>query len=585
MQSLATLLPYLRLQDQERRLWIDAICINQEDLAERSSQVKLMSKIYKQAEQVVLWLGLEDSDTRKAFDLLHRLGTAVTVDWPSRTMLPTSAEHQMLADKLEVLPLNSGDYHSLNSIICRSWFDRLWIRQEVQLAREAVLVCGDLALNWTTFRHAMYCIFTKPSADSDLIRAMENLGPDYKIPFTNERLKHVVDLIDYGGNYMDLGQRIFLARYSECSDARDRIFAVMSLLYEDEWWDFDPDYTKSKDEVYEDATYSYIEAAGDLECLAYCGGGNLAAGGDGLPSWVPRWDQLHAVPSTFSTGNAACMSWPCFRRETMPAGSILHVKGLAVDTVKIAYEYTELSAVRLRTLVELRRLLRLVVDLLCDNDNVRSALNRTLIGRDSQDLSEPPNMSLPTEKDQREALDTLLSDDVSDADCEDILTVRHYLRQVIPYCRHRALFVTNTDQIGLGPWALKPDDQIVVFFGARTPYALRPVSEPPMHARLLGQCQLESLMSGEAFLGPLPSHWDWIAKRGEGAYGEMYMDAFRTSRAGITQWDDPRWTLNLGEAYPHQGSLETAEERELNEQRMEEVVKKRGLECVWFALV
>ena len=62
-ENLHSALRYLRLPVQVRWLWIDAICINQEDLDERGEQVAIMAKIFNLASQTLIWLG-EDSDTR-----------------------------------------------------------------------------------------------------------------------------------------------------------------------------------------------------------------------------------------------------------------------------------------------------------------------------------------------------------------------------------------------------------------------------------------------------------------------------------------------------------------------------------------
>lgn len=56
-------LQYLRHEGNTRTLWIDAICINQEDLDERSEQVVHMLQIYKNASRVIVWLGNEFEDS------------------------------------------------------------------------------------------------------------------------------------------------------------------------------------------------------------------------------------------------------------------------------------------------------------------------------------------------------------------------------------------------------------------------------------------------------------------------------------------------------------------------------------------
>lgn len=55
--SLYTALRHLRLPDKTRILWADAVCINQHDIAEKNTQVQLMSQIYSQPTKVLIWLG------------------------------------------------------------------------------------------------------------------------------------------------------------------------------------------------------------------------------------------------------------------------------------------------------------------------------------------------------------------------------------------------------------------------------------------------------------------------------------------------------------------------------------------------
>lgn len=80
----------LRLPDQERRLWIDAICIDQIDEREKAEQVQLMRYVYEQARQVIIWLdckGHEDeasavmSASRWA-DRKSRLAHTIPTDRP-----------------------------------------------------------------------------------------------------------------------------------------------------------------------------------------------------------------------------------------------------------------------------------------------------------------------------------------------------------------------------------------------------------------------------------------------------------------------------------------------------------------------
>ncbi|KAM0804431.1 heterokaryon incompatibility protein-domain-containing protein [Usnea florida] len=65
--NLAAALLQLRSPDKARALWIDQICINQDDVEERNKQVALMRKIFSEAENVVIWLGEEGPDDEMAF--------------------------------------------------------------------------------------------------------------------------------------------------------------------------------------------------------------------------------------------------------------------------------------------------------------------------------------------------------------------------------------------------------------------------------------------------------------------------------------------------------------------------------------
>ena len=83
-QNLAEALRHLRKEDDFRALWVDAICVNQQDLTERSQQVRRMADIYRSARQVLVWLGPGSADSSLAMDTLFSLGSQIDVDWRYR---------------------------------------------------------------------------------------------------------------------------------------------------------------------------------------------------------------------------------------------------------------------------------------------------------------------------------------------------------------------------------------------------------------------------------------------------------------------------------------------------------------------
>jgi hypothetical protein len=73
--TLHVALEHLRYTSQERKIWIDAICINQTDIAERNSQVAIMRKIYRNATRVVIWIGPATESSEQAMAFLKMMAT------------------------------------------------------------------------------------------------------------------------------------------------------------------------------------------------------------------------------------------------------------------------------------------------------------------------------------------------------------------------------------------------------------------------------------------------------------------------------------------------------------------------------
>ena len=96
-ENLASALRGLRLQDRVRFLWVDAVCINQDDLAEKGRQVAMMGLIYKSARQVICWLGQTDDSVGDAIETLEQLAgsasrfgiTEVSHSFSTNAALPT----------------------------------------------------------------------------------------------------------------------------------------------------------------------------------------------------------------------------------------------------------------------------------------------------------------------------------------------------------------------------------------------------------------------------------------------------------------------------------------------------------------
>lgn len=147
--NLLTALKYIRLPDRPRVIWADAICIDQDNVAERSQQVARMGQIYNRAARVLVWLGTEDDSTSLAVDTIERLsaGILLTADRRNCSTIPGS-EAEIVEHRLKESKLTPQHWTSLSQLMQRPWFKRLWIRQEVLLAANVLVRCGYTEIEW-----------------------------------------------------------------------------------------------------------------------------------------------------------------------------------------------------------------------------------------------------------------------------------------------------------------------------------------------------------------------------------------------------------------------------------------------------
>jgi hypothetical protein len=202
-QNLAQALPYPRYPDGRRILWIDAICVNQTDLRERSQQVKLMANIFSMPRRVVVRLREEGNHSTLPFQALKGFHTKAEMSWSTNTMKQASgdASGDTWADTHTQPQFRDLEWSSINDLIHRPWFERLWTWQEI---------------SWKAFRSGVYCL-QKPFP----------FGPN---DFYS-RTTHIYKLCDSQTHSRKYPFRLLvgMTRHCECSDPRDRVYALQSI--------------------------------------------------------------------------------------------------------------------------------------------------------------------------------------------------------------------------------------------------------------------------------------------------------------------------------------------------------------------
>jgi len=146
-------------------LWIDAICIDQGNIDERGEQVAIMGDIYANADAVIIWLGKADNNTREAFTLISAIGLASNKADEELSLTPASFVFNdprlyALTDPV-IQPLDLRQWGLIMELFDRTWFTRVWVLQEVVLAKNIEVFCGPVTLNYSILADfAAFMIFS-----------------------------------------------------------------------------------------------------------------------------------------------------------------------------------------------------------------------------------------------------------------------------------------------------------------------------------------------------------------------------------------------------------------------------------------
>lgn len=119
-EHLESCLKALRHTSNDRFLWIDAVCIDQENLTERNAQVAQMDRVYGGAKQVAIWIGDGDDESKLAFEFMRT------------KILPIWGFDAVCEDKTQ-----TDSWAAFLKVMSRPWFSRRWVIQEIALGRKS----------------------------------------------------------------------------------------------------------------------------------------------------------------------------------------------------------------------------------------------------------------------------------------------------------------------------------------------------------------------------------------------------------------------------------------------------------------
>lgn len=235
--ALASALRRFRQAGRPRNIWADAVCINQGDDVEKSTQIPLMSRIYREAVRVLVWLGDSEQIERP---LVYLAGRA------QKAKCNTAATSSRLKE-------------ALSTLLSSPWFGRRWIIQETVLNSDVLLCCGPSELTWSRLASIIRgSPFDGKRLDTPAAQSVLTMFDLWKFWTLGDR------------SDVDCGLMTLLQRFeaSDCSDPRDRIYALAGLANDVTFANSHTDESISVDNESEDKTPARLVIESDYSLPA-----------------------------------------------------------------------------------------------------------------------------------------------------------------------------------------------------------------------------------------------------------------------------------------------------------------------------
>ncbi|KAF2464484.1 HET-domain-containing protein [Lindgomyces ingoldianus] len=560
--NLETALRQLRHRAETRWLWVDALCINQEDDSERGNQVRMMGLIYFQATRVVIWLGLDDTQYEEdgVFVQVPASGVFETISKTAQRIFEDIERFDVIKSMPVVTLDDLGRYditkwkHLSSFIRLRPWFHRGWVIQEIGLAGDSLLVCGSVELGfwdyiifvrWLVTQGRLLCTFFCIDVSH------QELAAEYwqSVRMHPEYLEHPSDFLSVLAG----------ARGVQCTDERDYVYAFLGhpSAFQTKPGDADPyldykanytkptivqpNYAKAAEEVYMEVAQKLIHHMGNLDVLCYVNH-TQETFNDKYPTWFPRWNLTFAKSCLGLSGDhyysASMDSVPTFSFQS--SGS-LNLKGHYIDVIDWVNLIPEGFGGALYSSLVPDGSPPPVQDQLTSLWNMwKYRAWQKYMSRTSQRLTPASFAHLQDNRNRSDFLYTLTAGLInresaennseqfhanvaaferrvaSASESKNTLTqpshtsdmagnATRFLFDLEIHAEGRVFFSTMAGRIGLGHLLTKVGDECWIIAGAATPFLLRPSGggckgqSTEVGYKMIGEAYLHGVMRGEAF--------------------------------------------------------------------------------------
>ncbi|KAG0650483.1 Heterokaryon incompatibility protein [Hyphodiscus hymeniophilus] len=537
-RTLYLALQNLRHNKHPRPFWVDALCINRNDVVEKNRQIAMKRYIFHKATNLCFWLG-DDASSKVALDFVEQV-------------LDLTGVGKLVRDNAAV-----EQWVAFVTLLKNPVFSRLWLVQEVAVARKATLHCGQTA---KYFGDLVEAVSTFVSLRAEITLLFRRNQKNCKI-LTDRKMTIAERFIDISTNALRVSstgkvQRLLsleglVSQLSDLSSGSplDRIYAVLALakdgptLVNETLMEYPKDtpdngalridYDKSIREVYQDFVIHAIEKSKSLDIICRHWASSVSEKDARLPTWVrplqsflqppfenspdrtaadslvglPDHTYYHASRGTLAKfrvvpwapndeGDSVRTMFDEQDRYPGEAKSLI-VRGRYIDTISklgprasegiILYEWLELGGCT------------------AGGETVPENFWRTLVADRGPNGSNVPSWYrraflyclthlTPTGDINTNRL-------IAESEMDESSLVVDFLQRIQSVIWNRKFLVSKSNNwLGLAPMAAQPEDLICILYGCSVPVVLRPTETiyGDRYYQLVGECYVHGMMDGEA---------------------------------------------------------------------------------------